>query len=294
MLLSIGVILYNNANNVVDLMKSLLDQTDLRFSVIIIDNNSSDDSFELVAPFESDFTDLNIPFRTFRNSQNIGELNALRELSEACATEFIAIVHGDDLLMKHFVEDYNQEIEANGNLRVANTSLRTIVNQTLTSTILRPRWTKWVWLNRLLGFYGNPGLMPGALFKTTLLHGLTAPIGEYRLLFNADSLLWFRLMKETGNISLLKNLNYIYVRGEQQSSSSRLNDEMMALSRFLRITESKTRLQQILAISGTEFDRNFVDFSNYMISLKSLLPNIQIPRYAKLLNRVYSLVSVLR
>lgn len=291
MLLSVGVVLHNNHSNLDSLMKSLLSQTDRNFSIIVLDNDSSDSSFDLVKRFESEFMKQGISFRAERNSRNLGELVALHQLGELCRTSFITVVHGDDSLGSRFVEHYNSLLSRDKRLELTNTVLRTSVDGHLTGVALSPMWTGFYFIDRLLICFGNPGLMPGSLFSTSILREISRPVEGRALLFNADSLLWFRYLQRGGRISCVDNSDYVYVRSNQQSSSSPLNDDMMAMTRFIRIKESETRIQRYLVRAGVEFDRHFVNYDRYIVSLKSLLPNLEVPRAAKFLNKIYSVCT---
>lgn len=289
--LSVGVILFNNVHNVDKLMKSLLDQKDTSFALIVIDNNSSDSSFASASAFSKKFEERGVSFKAFRGSRNLGELGALDLVSKICETEFITVVHGDDYLLEDFISNYNKILLRNTGLGIVNTHLRMQTDSDSNPSVINPRWSRFKKLNRFLTYFGNPGLMPGALFASSVLREITYPTGEHDLLFNADSLLWFRFLKKGGNITTINNCDYVYVRNELQSSSSPANDEMMALSRFIRISESETKLQKLLAQAGVEFDRNFVNFSSYLSFLLRLMPDLKIPKYARLLNLVYSFIT---
>lgn len=291
MLLSVGIILHNNESNVGLLMTSLLNQTDRNFSLIVVDNKSSDASFNESNNFESDFRTQNISFTVLRNHENLGELAALNQLSKKCDTNFITIVHGDDHIGSKFVEYYNLLLTRDKNIVAANTKLRTENDGVITNIVLSPRWTGLLFIDKLLSYYGNPGLMPGSLFASRILEEISIPVGKKTLFFNADSLLWFRLLKRGSKVVRVYNSEYFYVRSNTQSSSSALNDEMMALARSIRISESTTKVQRYLTRSGVEFDRDFVDFPRYISSLYRMSPNFKVPKLTIFIRKIYSACS---
>lgn len=89
---------YNGARFVAKTMESILNQSFGDFEFIVIDDASSDNSFDIL----SNYRDSRI--RLFRNDSNIGQVKTLNKGLRLCQGEFIARIDQDDIASKNRLE----------------------------------------------------------------------------------------------------------------------------------------------------------------------------------------------
>lgn len=100
MLFSILVAHYNNYNYFLDCYKSIQNQTFQNFEVIIVDDCSSDDSFEKII----ELTKNDSRFKLYRNDENKGVGFTKRRCVELASGEICGFVDPDDTLAKDALE----------------------------------------------------------------------------------------------------------------------------------------------------------------------------------------------
>lgn len=90
---SISVIIctYNNESNISECLDSLLNQSDTDFEVIIQDNASCDNTFNVISDYETKFREKNIFFYTDRNKRRLPIFNC-RKIAEK-ESEGLAIIY---------------------------------------------------------------------------------------------------------------------------------------------------------------------------------------------------------
>jgi len=109
MLFSILIAHYNNYNYFLDCYKSILEQTYQNFEVIIVDDHSTDDSFDKIKELTKD----DARFRLFRNDVNKGVGYTKRRCAENASGKICGFIDPDDAiaenalaeLLKHFSSD---------------------------------------------------------------------------------------------------------------------------------------------------------------------------------------------
>ena len=82
---------YNHAKYIKEAIDSVLDQTFSNFELIIWDDASSDDSWEII----SSYSDPRI--KAFRNEENMRGGITKKAIAEVAAGKYIAIHHSDDI-----------------------------------------------------------------------------------------------------------------------------------------------------------------------------------------------------
>lgn len=272
--LSIGILSHNDEEYVTDLLHSIQAQTVLDFEIIVLDNGSTDRTFELITNFKMGFD----RFRVMRNFNDPSESNGMKILLEEARTPFVAIVHGDDLLKPNYVAVVNQILHAHSNfdalsLPIEHFSNSVNLNSTQKGVCSKSNLTRIKLINKYLVCGLNPGVMPGCVLKreSVLLNKILEPVPS--LNYNFDIVFWTRFARSGLRLVQSKSEVYLYRRHPKQSSARSDNDFNLALARNFNYQEAKTTFEKYLVQSATWKESNFAqDQTAYLNNLnKSFL-----------------------
>jgi len=97
---SILVPVYNRANLIIETLISAANQTYKNIEIIVVDNKSTDNTYELIQKFAE--THPNV--KAFQNEENIGLVRNWRKCLDYVTGEFVKILFSDDLIAPSFVE----------------------------------------------------------------------------------------------------------------------------------------------------------------------------------------------
>lgn len=185
---------YNHSKYIREAIDSTLNQTFRDFELIILDDCSSDDSWEVI----SSYADPRI--RAFRNAVNMGgavEIN--RVISEAASTAYIAMHHSDDIWELDKLEkevallDAHPEIGAvfSNALAIGEDSSPLIDRQHFYSDVFnQPNRSRHEWLRHFF-FRGNALCHPSALVRKACYDN--CGVYPYTLAQLGDFDMWVRL-----------------------------------------------------------------------------------------------------
>ena len=84
---------YNSEDTIKESIQSIQNQTFDNFEFLIIDDASSDNSFEIIKSFEN----IDKRIRVYRNEENIGLTKSLNKLISLTSSKLIARQDGDDI-----------------------------------------------------------------------------------------------------------------------------------------------------------------------------------------------------
>jgi len=96
--LSVSIPVYNSGKYIRSAIESVLNQTYPDFELIIVDDCSSDDTFDIIRSFSDP------RIKAFRNDRNLGSVGNSNRCIELAQGEFINIFHGDDIMTPCFLE----------------------------------------------------------------------------------------------------------------------------------------------------------------------------------------------
>ncbi|PZD73225.1 Putative glycosyltransferase EpsH [Acaryochloris thomasi RCC1774] len=99
-LVSVCIPTYNASRHLEDCLNSVISQTLTDFEVLVVDNQSSDNTLEIV----KSYAERDSRFRIIVNDQNIGAINNFNRCAELAQGEWIKYVHADDLIEPHCLE----------------------------------------------------------------------------------------------------------------------------------------------------------------------------------------------
>ena len=113
---------YNHSKFIKESIESILNQTYQDFELLIIDDNSTDNTFEIIKSFN------NHKIKAVKNQQNVGMVLNTNRLIAMAKGEYIAIINSDDSWHYQKLEKQLQFLEQNPQLAGCFT-LANIINE---------------------------------------------------------------------------------------------------------------------------------------------------------------------
>lgn len=107
---SVLVITYNQEHYIGQCLDSVLNQSVLPYEVIVVDDCSSDGTWEIVKRYTDRYPNIVKPHR---NNPNLGVFRNVNKIKELPTGDFVNFVSGDDLLPAGILEAYSRFIEQN-------------------------------------------------------------------------------------------------------------------------------------------------------------------------------------
>ena len=101
---SILVITYNQENYIREAINSLVFQTELPFEIIIIDDKSSDNTFQIISEYFKKYPDL---IKAYQNKSNLGISKNIRKVNSLASGNVISYCSGDDYLDLDCIKNIN-------------------------------------------------------------------------------------------------------------------------------------------------------------------------------------------
>lgn len=115
--LTIVVPTFKRTNTLNQTLKSLLDQTDKDFEVLVVDNDSEEEvglaTDRLINSYSS-----HLPVALFRNHSNVGMFGNWNKGIELSRTKWLTILHDDDCLSREYVETVKNAIKKNPDIDI--------------------------------------------------------------------------------------------------------------------------------------------------------------------------------
>lgn len=107
---SILVVCFNQERLIKDCLNSIIAQSVQPYEVIIIDDCSLDNTWDVVQSYISQYPSM---MKGFRNEKNIGVFQNVNKIKSLPTGNFINFVSGDDMLPSGILEKYNEYINSN-------------------------------------------------------------------------------------------------------------------------------------------------------------------------------------
>lgn len=102
-LVSVCIPAYNNADYILDTINSILNQSYKNIELIIVDDNSLDDTLEVVKSVQDE------RIKVYHNDKNLGMSGNWNRCLELCTGEFVKLICADDIIATNAIE---KEVEA--------------------------------------------------------------------------------------------------------------------------------------------------------------------------------------
>jgi glycosyltransferase involved in cell wall biosynthesis len=295
--LTLGVLVFNQGAYIEELLESILNQSDQSYEMLIIDNCSTDDSLEEIQAFLA-IPKIDKHVKVIANKENTGSAAGLRRMLEECDTRYLAVIHGDDILEKNYVEIVRAEIQSNSRIEAFNLTLAAFGNDSsvvVPKTIYQPIWTKFGFYNSLLVSGLNPGVMPGSVLDKEFV--LSKHLLDFDEKINGveDTLLWMRIIRSGGHIKSISKIVYHYrIHKSQFSYNEEGNSYFYGLARRRNILEARNFLERALSCAEIGYElRRFGTSSRYAEGLGDDLLRKQNPfRLLRPVNTILRRIAV--
>ena len=256
--ISVCIPSYNHEKYIGKTIESILNQTYENFEIIISDDNSKDNSENIIKSYK----DQRINF--YKNNTNIGPALNSNKFIELSNCDYILILPSDDILLKNALEIYLKEIESDNNADVLFCWCQTIDENdneidSYNMCVSNQKRDRDKLLNEL--FYEQNFLMgPGVFIKKKLFD----LIGNYNenLLQVQDLELWVRILTSGYRINIV-NEKLIKYRIHNENLSNNLNEPLKNIainSRYI------FEIQKVL-----ENYKNIKDFNFFVETFPNVL-----------------------
>ena len=262
--LTLGVLTCNNDLYLPTLLESLKSQIDPEFRIIVINNGSTDNTISILENFSRSIVNRDV--RIIHNKFNSGSFLGLQQLLKYTETDYLGIIHGDDVLKNDYVKIAKLYIKSNPQKAAYNLDLEQIDSegkQTFESN-LTSGWTNFYLINKLLVSGLNPGVMPGSILNVKLLGKdyLDSVVDGEKLNGAEDIYLWLKIVRDSKEIMRIPKVGYQYRRHFSQVSK---NKELYAFSlgyvRKLNFLTSNNLVDKFLSIIEIDFEYALLNYS---------------------------------
>jgi len=209
---------YNHAKFIKESIDSVLNQTYQDFELLIIDDNSTDSTFEIIKSFN------NHKIKAVKNQQNVGMVLNTNRLISMATGEYIAIINSDDSWHRQKLEKQLQFLEQNRQLAGCFT-LPNLIDEE--SKIIHPKEQSFIYHDRtregfLADFFHNQQhhfCYPSVLLKKEVFNQVGFFNASLVVLLDFD--MWVRILIHGFHLKMLpeKLTNFRYLNNEGNLSA---------------------------------------------------------------------------
>jgi glycosyltransferase involved in cell wall biosynthesis len=236
---SIVLTSYNHAKYLRESIDSVLDQTYSNFELIIVDDASTDESWQIIA----DYSDPRIQImRSKTNTQAGGDIR--RAISEIAIGEYIAIHHSDDVWEPQKLEKQVALLDANLQIGAVFSNALIIdenglpfedVSHFYYRIFDQPNRSRHEWLNYFF-YHGNALCHPSVLIRKLCYE--TCGVYRFGLVQLADFDMWIRLCLKYEIYVMPEKLLRFRVRSDElNASSERPESRVRVQFEFLQVLD---------------------------------------------------------
>jgi glycosyltransferase involved in cell wall biosynthesis len=266
--MKVSVILtsYNHARYLRSAIESVLSQTFPDFELIVWDDASTDESWEIINSYKDE------RIRAFRNPVNMHRGNINRGLEQAQG-EYIAIHHSDDVWKPEKLEEQVAILDSQPEIGAVFSDVIVIDEQgsilpegshPYQTIFAQPNRTRHEWLNYFF-YRGNALCHPTALVRKRCYD----EVGGYRynLGQSADFDMWIRLCMKYEIHILAHKLIYLRVHSNNMSGN-RLDVRLRGWYEYFQILHHYTKLEKI-----DDFLKIFPAVTRKWLQTKGFIPS---------------------
>lgn len=216
-LVSVIMSTHNNGHDIKDSIESILNQTYRNLEILIIDDFSKDNTFEIIKSFKDG------RIKYFQNKKNIGLTKSLNFLISQSKGYYIARQDGDDVSLKNRIESQIEYMNKN-NIEVCTTRARS--KQTGRNI---PGISHYI-PNKILIKFKNPFIHGSLIIKKDLLN----KIGNYddNFYYAQDYKLFRQILKKKIKIHTINET--LYILNMSNNISTKYKDEQEYFAKCVR------------------------------------------------------------
>ena len=209
LLISVIMSVYNDESNITDSVNSILFQTEENLEFLIIDDGSTDNTFELLNTFKDK------RIKIFKNENNIGLTKSLNKLINSSKGEYIARQDSDDFSIQ---QRFQTQIEY-----IKDHNLDACTSRALIKSKKRiiPRYS-YYFPNSLVMKYKNPFIHGSLMIKKDTI--MSVGLYNEKFKYAQDYKLFDDLINANYRIGTIKEPLY-YLNMENNISTLKLNEQ---------------------------------------------------------------------
>ncbi|MEU8622308.1 CDP-glycerol glycerophosphotransferase family protein [Streptomyces sp. NPDC048623] len=249
---SVVVIAYNDAERLPTAVQSVLDQTLHSVEVVIVDDCSKDDTFQVAQQLAAAHPDR---VRAFQLPQNSGGCGAPRNYGiQRAAGTYVMFLDSDDVLERNACRNMLDAAERTGSDLVSGLCVRVHLDSRHQKTT---QWYPWIYaetrtlesINEMSDLLVFDTLSTNKCYRRSFLleQGLEFPVGIHYedLLFSAQAYV------AAGRITLIPNQVY-YWNVEEKAAAKSISNRRHEIANFAHRVEIHRRVDALLAEKGYE------------------------------------------
>jgi len=224
---------YNGSRYLVESIKSVLNQTLKNFEFLIIDDNSKDNSVEIIKSFNDQRINLVL------NEINIGQTRSLNKGIELSKGDYISRLDQDDLFEGEKLEKQMNFFKDNPQIVLLGTSGKLIDNHGITLGKFYTKTNHKDIIRYIL--IDNPFAHSSVVFKKNIVHSIFCY--DQSLHFSQDFDLWVRLASE-GYIMANLPGNFVSIRIHENQTSKikkfqidKINEELFVIEKIFSLPD---------------------------------------------------------
>lgn len=205
---------YNNAEYLKEAIESVLNQTYSNLELIIIDDCSTDNSWEIIKQYAEKDRRITI----YRNNKNLGRPKTRNKLLSLISEEskYFVWMDADDIMLNKLIEDKVNYLEKHPEVSALGSSIK-YVDENLNLIMLRKYPQNSEEIKKFFLLY--PPVSQGGLMLCSSLKK-----EKYDLKYSVcqDYELWTRLLSKGYKFENLSNIYYLYRQQKNQGKQKRL------------------------------------------------------------------------
>ena len=262
---SIIMPVYNAENYLKETMDSILYQTFKDFELLIVDDFSTDNSYQILMNYQDP------RIKIFKNEKNIGYVKTLNNLIKLTSGLYVARHDNDDISNLTRLEKQVDFLNKNQDIGICGSNALTFGNKE--NMTLLPLKDKEI---RAYMIFGNPFYHSTVMFRKNLFENTDDELYDESYCPAEDYALWFSISKKTklANISdtllnyrLHENNTSSLKKTVQIENANRIRKKIFKNTLSMNISEKE------LLLLSLGSNRNLINYSN-LISFENLLIKI--------------------
>lgn len=300
---SLAIITFNSQLYIEETLESVLNLDEFPDELLIIDNASTDETVSIVNEFLPKLSTFIRQVKLITLKENTFASGGLTLALKESEFKYLAILHGDDCLNAEYFHSIRSFFKNSPEIDILNVSLKEFGVVTSTPKVLKPLWTPFDFLNRLLVNGLNPGTMPGAVIRRDFFD-FDLPFTDLPAVNGVeDTIMWSSAVRHGAKVRGLRTPVVAYRRHEAQSSSSHQMAFFSGISRRYLIVSSPNLISKLLSLSEVEYEKRVYwnNQSEYQDGLENLsvplcvswfrIVNILLRRISRIINSIDELLG---
>lgn len=254
---------YNAEKYLKETIDSILNQTFIDFEFLIIDDGSSDKSFQILNSY------IDPRIKIFQNEENIGYVQTLNKLLDLSQGEYIARQDNDDISFPNRLEKQVHFLNNNFDIGICGTNMLSFGDKK--KKTLLPLNDDEI---RAYMIFKNPIIHPTVMLRKSLFNKLNIDKYDEALCPAEDYALWFEISKKMKLANLPepllkyrwhKNNTSQLKKNIQIEKANEIRKNILEFTLSIKISEEETQLLNLIS------NEELVNLNNLMSLEKTLI-----------------------